>query len=192
MTPLQKRLQDTHEPLPGHRAIFGEDRRMPLDCGVEFGPFTTAYQTYGRLNAARSNAILVCHALTGDQFLTGEHPVTGRPGWWEQMVGPGRPLDTERYFIICANVLGGCMGTTGPRDINPATGRPFGLGFPVITVADMVRAQKLLIDRLEIDQLFCDIGGSMGGMQVLQWASSYPGSVFAAVPIAAAANTLPG
>ena len=188
MTPLQKRLQDTHEPLPGHRAIFGEDRRMPLDCGVEFGPFTTAYQTYGRLNAARSNAILVCHALTGDQFLTGEHPVTGRPGWWEQMVGPGRPLDTERYFIICANVLGGCMGTTGPRDINPATGRPFGLGFPVITVADMVRAQKLLIDRLEIDQLFCVIGGSMGGMQVLQWASSYPGSVFAAVPIAAAAR----
>ena len=188
MTPLQKRLQDTHEPLPGHRAIFGEDRRMPLDCGVEFGPFTTAYQTYGRLNAARSNAILVCHALTGDQFLTGEHPVTGRPGWWEQMVGPGRPLDTERYFIICANVLGGCMGTTGPRDINPATGRPFGLGFPVITVADMVRAQKLLIDHLEIDQLFCVIGGSMGGMQVLQWASSYPGSVFAAVPIAAAAR----
>src|SRR5579885_674221 len=188
MTPLQKRLLDAHEPLPGYRAVFGEDRPMPLDCGIEFGPFTVAYQTYGRLNAARSNAILVCHALTGDQFLTGAHPVTGKPGWWEQMVGPGRPLDTERYFVICSNVLGGCMGTTGPRDINPATGRPFGLGFPVITIADMVRVQKLLIDRLEIDQLFCVTGGSMGGMQALQWAAAYPDRVFSSVPIAAAAR----
>jgi homoserine O-acetyltransferase len=188
MTPLQKRLADAGEPLPGHRAVFAEDRKMPLDCGIEFGPFATAYQTYGRLNAARSNAILVCHALTGDQFLTGEHPVTGRPGWWEQMVGPGKPLDTERFFIICANVLGGCMGTTGPREIDPATGRPYCLGFPVITIADMVRAQKLLIERLEIDQLFCVIGGSMGGMQALQWAATYPQSVFSAVPIAAAAR----
>jgi len=188
MTTLQKRLQDAHDPLPGHRATFGEDRPMPLDCGVDFGPFTTAYQTYGRLNAARSNAILVCHALTGDQFLTDTHPVTGKLGWWDQMVGPGKPLDTERYFVICANVLGGCMGTTGPRDINPATGRPYGLGFPVITVADMVRAQKLLIERLEIDQLFCVTGGSMGGMQALQWAAAYPESVFASVPIAAAAR----
>ncbi|HXU57233.1 MAG TPA: homoserine O-acetyltransferase, partial [Verrucomicrobiae bacterium] len=147
-----------------------------------------AYQTYGKLNAARSNAILVCHALTGDQFLIGENPVTGRAGWWEQMVGPGRPLDTDRYFIICSNVLGGCMGTTGPRDTNPATGRPFGLGFPVITVADMVRAQKLLIEHLGIDQLFCVTGGSMGGMQVLQWAAAYPENVFAAIPIAAAAR----
>jgi len=132
MTPLQKRLLDAQAPLPGHRVVFGKERPMPLDCGVDFGPFTIAYQTYGRLNAARSNAIMVCHALTGDQFLIGEHPVTGRPGWWDQMVGPGKPLDTERYFIICSNVLGGCMGTTGPRDTNPATGRPFGLGFPVI------------------------------------------------------------
>jgi homoserine O-acetyltransferase len=188
MTPLQKRLLDAQAPLPGHRVVFGEDRAMPLDCGVDFGPFTIAYQTYGRLNAARSNAIMVCHALTGDQFLIGEHPVTGRPGWWDQMVGPGKPLDTERYFIICSNVLGGCMGTTGPRDSNPATGRPFGLGFPVITVADIVRAQKLLIDHLEIDQLFCVTGGSMGGMQALQWAAAYPRSVFTAVPIAAAAR----
>jgi len=188
MTPLQKRLPDAQAPLPGHRVVFGEDRRMPLDCGVEFGPFTIAYQTYGKLNAARSNAILVCHALTGDQFLIGENPVTGRAGWWEQMVGPGRPLDTDRYFIICSNVLGGCMGTTGPRDTNPATGRPFGLGFPVITVADMVRAQKLLIEHLGIDQLFCVTGGSMGGMQVLQWAAAYPENVFAAIPIAAAAR----
>jgi homoserine O-acetyltransferase/O-succinyltransferase len=188
MTPLQKRLPDAQAPLPGYRVVFGEERRMPLDCGVEFGPFTIAYQTYGKLNAARSNAILVCHALTGDQFLVGENPVTGRPGWWEQMVGPGRPLDTERYFIICSNVLGGCMGTTGPRDTNPAMGRPFGLGFPVITVADMVRAQKLLIEHLEIDQLFCVTGGSMGGMQALQWAAAYPENVFAAIPIAAAAR----
>ncbi len=188
MTPLQKRLDDAHAPLPGHREVFGLDRPMPLDCGVEFGPFAVAYQTYGSLNAAKSNAILVCHALTGDQFLTGEHPITGKPGWWEQMVGPGKPLDTERYFLICVNVLGGCMGTTGPRDINPATGRPYGLSFPVITVADMVRAQKLLIDRLGIEQLFCVIGGSMGGMQVLQWAAAYPQNVFAAVPVAAAAR----
>ena len=188
MTPLQTRLLDAQAPLPGHRVVFGKERPMPLDCGVDFGPFTIAYQTYGRLNAARSNAIMVCHALTGDQFLIGEHPVTGRPGWWDQMVGPGKPLDTERYFIICSNVLGGCMGTTGPRDTNPATGRPFGLGFPVITVADMVRAQKLLIDHLEIDQLFCVTGGSMGGMQALQWAAAHPQSVFASVPIAAAAR----
>jgi homoserine O-acetyltransferase len=188
MTPLQKRLPDAQAPLPGYRVVFGEERPMPLDCGVEFGPFTIAYQTYGKLNAARSNAILVCHALTGDQFLVGENPVTARPGWWEQMVGPGRPLDTERYFIICSNVLGGCMGTTGPRDTNPATGRPFGLGFPVITVADMVRAQKLLIEHLEIDQLFCVTGGSMGGMQALQWAAAYPENVFACIPIAAAAR----
>jgi homoserine O-acetyltransferase/O-succinyltransferase len=188
MTPLQKRLLDAQAPLPGHRVVFGKERPMPLDCGVDFGPFTIAYQTYGRLNAARSNAIMVCHALTGDQFLIGEHPVTGRAGWWDQMVGPGKPLDTERYFIICSNVLGGCMGTTGPRDTNPATGRPFGLGFPVITVADMVRAQKLLIDHLEIDQLFCVTGGSMGGMQALQWAAAYPQNVFASVPIAAAAR----
>src|SRR5262249_61569947 len=134
------------------------------------------------------NSFMVRLPLTGHQFLNVDHPVTGRPGWWDQMVGPGKPLDTERYFIICSNVLGGCMGTTGPRDTNPATGRPFGLGFPVITVADMVRAQKLLIEHLEIDQLFCVTGGSMGGMQGLQWAATYPESVYCAVPIAAAAR----
>ncbi len=174
--------------LPGHRAVFGEDQPMPLDSGAQLGPFTIAYQTYGRLDAARANAILVCHALTGDQFVAETHPVTGKPGWWEGMVGPGLPLDTSRYFVICANVLGGCMGTTGPREINPATGRPWGMSFPVITIGDMVRAQKLLIDRLGIDKLFCVIGGSMGGMQVLQWAANYPERVFAAVPIAAAAR----
>ncbi|HEX6841453.1 MAG TPA: homoserine O-acetyltransferase, partial [Stellaceae bacterium] len=159
-----------------------------LDCGVELGPYTIAYQTYGRLNPERSNAILICHALTGDQYVAERHPVTAKPGWWETLVGPGKVLDTNRYFLICANVLGGCMGSTGPVEINPATGKPWGLSFPVITVADMVRAQKVLIDHLGIETLFCITGGSMGGMQVLQWAASFPERVFAAVPIATAAR----
>jgi homoserine O-acetyltransferase len=171
---------------PGHLLRVAE--KLRLDSGVELGPFTIAYQTYGRLNEARSNAVLVCHALTGDQYVAERHPLTGKPGWWETMVGPGRVLDTERYFIICVNVLGGCMGTSGPKETDPATGRPWGLSFPVITVADMVRAQKLVIDHLGIESLFCVIGGSMGGMQVLQWAASYPERVFAAVPIACAAR----
>jgi homoserine O-acetyltransferase len=171
---------------PGQRLTVEQPLR--LDSGVELAPFTIAFQTYGRLNAARSNAVLVCHALTGDQYVAEKHPLTGKPGWWETLVGSGQVLDTERYFIICVNVLGGCMGTSGPKEINPATGRPWGLSFPVITVADMVRAQKLVIDHLGIETLFCVIGGSMGGMQVLQWAASYPERVFAAVPIASAAR----
>lgn len=170
--------------LPGQRVELARDRKMPLDCGVEFGPFHLAYETYGTLNAERSNAILVCHALTGDQYAATAHPLTGKPGWWQAMIGPGKPLDPNRFFIICANVIGGCMGSTGPRDINPETGHPYGLDFPVITIGDMVRAQRLLIDYLGIDQLFCVIGGSMGAMQVLQWAVSYPERVFSAMPIA--------
>ena len=161
---------------------------LRLDCGIDFGPFTIAYQTYGTLNADRSNAILICHALTGDQYVADPHPITGKDGWWETLVGAGLVLDTERYFLICANVLGGCMGTTGPQEINPETGEPWALSFPVITIRDMVRAQKRLLDHLGIDSLFCVIGGSMGAMQVLQWAASYPESVFAAVPIAGAAR----
>ncbi|WP_370661540.1 homoserine O-acetyltransferase [Pelagibius sp. 7325] len=167
---------------------FGHDAPLILDCGIGLSPVTLAYQTYGTLNADKSNAILVCHALTGDQFMAGTHPVTGKDGWWSLMVGPGLPLDTERYFLICINVLGGCMGSTGPKSVNPATGEPWALDFPVITVADMVRAQKRLIDHLGIDKLFCVIGGSMGGMQVLEWAAKYPQKVFAAVPIATAAH----
>jgi len=174
--------------LPGHRVLLGTDRPLKLDGGAELGPFTVAYQTYGKLNADRSNAILACHALTGDQFMAEPHPITGKPGWWALMVGPGKPLDTERYFIICCNVLGGCMGTVGPKETDPKTGEPYGLSFPVITIADMVRAQKLVIDHLEIDKLFCVTGGSMGGMQVLQWAAAYPERVFTAVPIASAAR----
>lgn len=172
----------------GQRVQLGADEPLRLDCGMELGPFTMAYQTYGTLNADKSNAILVCHALSGDQYLTGTHPVTGKPGWWHLMVGPGLPLDTDRYFVIGANVLGGCMGTTGPKETNPATGKPYGLSFPVITIRDMVRAQKLLLDHLGIDQLFCVTGGSMGAMQALQWAASYPERVFAAAPVAGAAR----
>src|SRR5215472_10603783 len=161
---------------------------LALDCGVSLGPYAIAYQTYGRLNADRSNAILICHALTGDQYVAEPHPITGKPGWWETLVGPGKVLDTERYFLICTNVLGGCMGSTGPMEIDPATGRAWGLSFPVITVADMVRAQTKVIDHLGIETLFCITSGSMGGMQVLQWAASFPERVFAAVPIATAAR----
>jgi homoserine O-acetyltransferase len=179
-------LSRLDQPRPGFSLQIREPLR--LDCGAELGPFTIAYQTYGTLNAERSNAILICHALTGDQYVADPHPITGNAGWWVTLVGPGGVLDTDRYFLICANVLGGCMGTTGPKDINPATGEPWALSFPLITIRDMVRAQKLVLDHLGIASLFCVIGGSMGGMQVLEWASSYPEMVFAAVPIAAAAR----
>ena len=167
---------------------LGLDDPLKLDCGVKLGPFTVAYQTYGTLNAQKSNAVLVCHALSGDQYVASTHPITGKPGWWHILVGPGRPLDPDRYFILCANVLGGCMGTTGPASTNPDTGKPYGLSFPVITIADMVRAQAMLLDKLGIDQLFCVIGGSMGGMQALQWAAMYPERVYTAIPIACAAR----
>ena len=125
---------------------FPVNNPLRLDAGVDFSPLQIAYQTYGELNAERSNAVLICHALTGDQHVVNDHPVTGKPGWWETMVGPGRPIDTERYFVICPNVVGGCMGSSGPASTNPATGMPWGLDFPVITVRDMVRAQAMLLD----------------------------------------------
>lgn len=167
---------------------FGADEPLALDSGVSLSPFTIAYETYGTLNADKSNVVLICHALTGDQYAASTHPVTGKAGWWPHMVGPGLPIDTDRFFVVCPNVIGGCMGTTGPRDIDPATGRPYGLNFPVITIGDMVRAQATLLDRLGIRDLFCVIGGSMGGMQVLQWAAAYPDRVFSAIPIATAAR----
>ncbi len=169
-------------------ARFGDDRPLKLDSGLSLAPITIAYKTYGRLNADRSNAILICHALTGDQHVANTHPVTGKPGWWEEMVGPGKVFDTERYFVICSNVLGGCMGTTGPASTDPATGAPYGLTFPIVTIGDMVRAQAMLIDHLGIDTLFAVAGGSMGGMQVLEWAARYPDRVFTAIPIATAAR----
>ncbi|MGZ8390163.1 MAG: homoserine O-acetyltransferase MetX [Rhodoplanes sp.] len=166
--------------------LFGSDKPLKLDAGVELAPFQIAYQTYGALNAERSNAVLIGHALTGDQHVANIHPVTGKPGWWETMVGPGRPIDTERYFVICPNAIGGCMGTSGPSSTNPQTGEPWGLDFPVITIHDMVRAQAMLLDHLGIAQLFSIAGGSMGGMQVLQWCASYPDRVFSALPLATA------
>jgi len=168
--------------------VFESDRPLLTDGGRRIAPLAVAYETYGQLNAARSNAILLCHALTGDQYAAGVHPGTGKPGWWEAMVGPGKPFDTNRYFLICSNVVGGCMGTTGPASINPATGKPYGVDFPVVTIRDMVRAQAMLLDHLGVETLFCVAGGSMGGMQVLQWAASYPQRVFSAMPIATAAK----
>ncbi len=191
MSQTSPTLAGTFPDLPGPRLVFGADRPLRLESGGHLAPFALAYRTYGALDAAKSNAILICHALTGDQFVAEAHPVTGRPGWWENMVGPGKPIDTDRYFVICSNVVGGCMGSTGPGDPNPATGLAYGLDFPVITIADMVRAQTMLIDHLGIETLFCAIGGSMGGMQVLQWASAYPDRVFAALPIACSARHSP-
>lgn len=174
--------------LPGHRLVLGAEEPMRLVSGQLLGPFTVAYQTYGELNADRTNAILVCHALTGDQYVAESHPVTGRPGWWERLVGPGLTIDTDRYFVICVNVLAGCMGSAGPKDIDPRTGRPFGLNFPLITITDMVAAQKLVVEHLGIRKLFAVIGGSMGAMQALEWAARYPEMVFCAIPIAGAAR----
>ena len=174
--------------LPGHRVVLGRRRPLKLDSGAELRAFPLAYQGYGTLNPDRSNVILVCHALTGDQFVAEQHPLTGKPGWWSAMVGPGKTIDTDRYYVLCINVLGGCMGSAGPSEINPDTGEPWGLAFPIVTIADMVRAQAMLLDHLGIDKLFAVIGGSMGGMQALEWASLYPERVFAAVPIATAAH----
>ena len=168
--------------------VFGPENPVSLDCGVSLAPVTVSYKTYGALNADKSNVVLVCHALTMDQFCASPQPVTGKPGWWEHIIGPGQPIDTNRYFVICPNVIGGCMGTTGPAEIDPSTGKPYGLSFPIITIRDMVRVQAMLLDQLGINDVFCVVGGSMGGMQVLQWAASYPERVFAAAPIATAAR----
>jgi homoserine O-acetyltransferase/O-succinyltransferase len=162
------------------------DRPLRLDSGLHLDQVDIAYNTYGRLNENGTNAVLVCHALTGDQHVASPSPTTGRPGWWTRIVGIGKPLDPTQYFIICANVIGGCNGSTGPSSISPETGQPYGLSFPVITIADMVRAQAALVESLGIETLFAVVGGSMGGMQVLQWAADYPERMFSAVCIAAA------
>lgn len=157
---------------------------LPLDCGTTLAPVEVAYETYGTLNAAKSNAILVLHAFSGDAHAAGISHETGKAGWWDNMIGPGKGFDTNSYFVICSNVLGGCRGTTGPSSINRATGCPYAMSFPVITIADMVRLQKMLIDSLGIQRLLSVSGGSMGGMQALEWAVSYPDSVATAIPIA--------
>lgn len=187
-TTLNKQSSQKDAQTPGLRVLLARQEPVCLDCGIDLKDITVAYQTYGKLNAEKSNAVLVCHALTGDQFVAETHPVTGKPGWWSELVGVGKTIDTERYFVICSNILGGCLGTTGPKEINPQSGKPWGLDFPGVTVADMVRVQARLIDHLGIDQLFAVLGGSMGGMQVLEWAAKFSERVFAAIPIATAAR----
>jgi homoserine O-acetyltransferase len=171
---------------------FATDEPMPLDSGETLGPITLAYETYGRLNEERSNAILILHALSGHAHAAGYHsPEDQSPGWWDDCIGPGKAFDTDKYFVICSNIIGGCQGSTGPSSINPKTGRPYGLSFLVVTIADMVHAQRHLIDHLGIEKLLALAGGSMGGMQVLQWAVSYPDRVCAALPLATTARHSP-
>jgi homoserine O-acetyltransferase len=166
------------------------DEELRLQSGATLRPFTLAYETYGTLNADRSNTILICHALSGDAHVAGQHSVHDRkPGWWDEAVGPGKAFDTDRYFILCSNVIGGCSGSTGPSSINPETGRPYGLSFPVVTVADMIEAQRWLLDALDIPTILCATGGSMGGMQAIQWAVSYPDRVRSALVLASTART---
>ncbi len=160
---------------------------LVLESGARLGPVTVAYETYGRLNAAGDNAILVAHAFSGDSHAAGRYPgetEAEKPGWWDFMIGPGKGLDTNRYWVICANILGSCMGTTGPGSANPATGRPYGLEFPMMTIGDMVNTQKMLLDHLGVSRLQAVVGGSVGGMQVLEWSLRYPEMVRAAIPIA--------
>ena len=161
---------------------------LRLDGGVLLSPVEIAYETYGTLAPDGSNAVLINHALTGDQHVASTHPVTGKPGWWTRMVGPGKPVDTDRHFVVCANVLGSCMGSSGPASINPATGKPWAMGFPVITIRDMVRAQAMLLDHLGIGRLLAVVGGSMGGMQALSWPATFPDRVASVVVIASAAR----
>lgn len=162
-----------------------------LESGRELKNVSLAYETYGQLNENKSNAVYVAHTFTGDANAAGFHKDAKKPGWWDEMIGPGKAFDTDKYFIICSNVLGGCSGSTGPSSINPATGKPYALDFPVITIADMVAAQKKLIDFLGIKKLLSAAGGSMGGMQVLQWAVSYPESIASAIPISTAMKHSP-
>ncbi len=157
---------------------------ITLENGKRFGPVTLAYETYGELNADRSNAVLVLHALSGDAHAAGFHAGEKKPGWWDAMIGPGKAFDTDRYFVICSNVLGGCKGSTGPGSLDPKTGNPYALDFPQITIFDMVKCQKELVDHLGIAKLLCVAGGSMGGMQALAWMSQFPAHILGAIPIA--------
>jgi homoserine O-acetyltransferase len=158
--------------------------KLKLESGEKLGPITLAYETYGALNKEKSNAVLVVHALSGDAHAAGKSRRDGALGWWDNLIGPGKGIDTDKYFVICSNILGGCMGSTGPSSINPQTGRPYGLDFPMVTIGDMVKAQRALIDHLGIQNLLTAIGGSMGGMQALQWMVSYPEKIHSAIPIA--------
>ncbi len=171
---------------------FAEDEPFQLESGAVLQPVTIAYETYGKLNAERSNAILILHALSGSAHAAGYHTEDDeKPGWWDESIGPGKAFDTDQFFVICSNVLGSCYGSSGPKSINPATNKPYGLNFPVVTIGDMVRAQVKLIDYLGIDQLLCVAGGSMGGMQALEWAAKHPHRIKAAIPLATTARHSP-
>jgi homoserine O-acetyltransferase len=165
--------------------------KLPLESGKKLGPVTLAYETYGKLNRDKTNVILVVHALSADAHAAGYHEGDQDPGWWDNMIGPGKAFDTDQYFVICSNVIGGCKGSTGPSSTNPETGKPYALEFPMITIADMVNAQRHLMDFLGIEQLLSVVGGSMGGMQVLQWVAAYPDKVRSVIPIATALKNSP-
>jgi len=173
--------------------VFSDDRPLRLQSGAELTEVEVAYETYGELNRDKSNAVFICHALSGDAHAAGLHDGDDpdRPGWWDNIIGPGRPLDTDRFFVICANVLGGCKGTTGPSSTDPATGRPWGLRFPLVQVRDLVEVHRALLAELGIDHLLAAIGGSLGGMQVLQWSIDHPGELDGAIVIAASARLSP-
>lgn len=160
------------------------NKTLKLNSGVEISGFDIAYNTYGTLNADKSNVVLICHALTGDQYVAGTHPITGKRGWWDDVVGEGKIFDTSRFYVICANVIGGCMGSFGPNQINPAAGKTYALDFPIVTINDMVNAHEMLLEELGIDNVFCVVGGSMGGMQVLEWVAKHPQKFKLAIPIA--------
>lgn len=169
--------------------LFDAPNRLKLECGVEFGPVTIAFQTYGELSPRKDNAIFICHALTGDAHVAGRRQADDRkPGWWDGFVGPGKGIDTDRYFVICANILGGCQGTTGPNSVDAATDTPFGPRFPFVTVADLVRVHQALVDSFGIEKLLGVIGGSLGGMQVLEWAALYPDRIASALVLASGAR----
>ncbi len=168
--------------------LFTQDDPLVLESGATLGPVEVAYETYGTLNADRSNAVYVCHALTGDAHAAGHHGDPARRGWWDTMIGPGKPVDTDRFFVISSNLLGGCQGTTGPGSDDPLTGRPYGLGFPLYTVRDLVQVHRALVHHLGVEHLAGAIGGSLGGMQVLQWAIDHPDAISAAVVVCASSR----
>ena len=171
-----------------HVRLFTAEEPLRMMGGASLGPVDVAYETYGTLTPARDNAVMVCHALTGDAHAAGFHPGAERPGWWDNLIGPGKPLDTNRFFVICANLLGGCQGTTGPSSVNPETGRVFGLDFPLIAMTDLVEVHRALLAQLGIERLLAGLGGSLGGMQVLQWGLTHPGEVANALVVAASSR----
>ncbi len=175
----------TDTKLESEIAYF-ENINLKLESGDIIDSFKLAFKTYGKLNADKTNAILVCHALTGDQYVAGNNPITGREGWWSRMVGPNKPIDTNKFFVICSNVLGGCAGSTGPKELQNGSDIAYGGNFPSVTIKDMVKAQSLLIESLNIEKLFSVIGGSMGAMQALQWAIDFPDKILNIIHIAGA------